>query len=169
MTTLTKTCSKCGCTKPLDAFYKQATGALGVLSRCKECKKQENHDWNTRNREKTRLAGKTWALKNPEKRAQALKAWKIFHKQHVKNYARTNNAQRRAAKMLRVSAWADPIRIKAYYDVCAFFNEVNGYTKYHVDHVIPLQGKTVSGLHVHNNLQIIPASENISKGNRYGN
>jgi 5-methylcytosine-specific restriction endonuclease McrA len=64
--------------------------------------------------------------------------------------------------------WADRDRIKAYYNVCAFFNEVNRYQKYHVDHIIPLQGDIVSGLHTHNNLQVILATENLSKGNKYG-
>jgi hypothetical protein len=41
--------------------------------------------------------------------------------------------------------------------------------KLQVDHEIPLQGENISGLHVPWNLQVIPASKNQSKGNKYDN
>lgn len=38
---------------------------------------------------------------------------------------------------------------------------------YHVDHIIPLAGRNVSGLHVHENLAVIPAIENMQKRNHF--
>lgn len=117
-----------------------------------------------------------------EKRAEAAreyaKTYREVNKDQVvaskKRYAQRNNgkinaavASRKAAKLQRTPIWADKTKISAYYNVCAFFNEVNGYIKYHVDHIVPLQGNLVSGLHVQNNLQVLLAKDNIRKHNLF--
>lgn len=77
---------------------------------------------------------------------------------------RARNAKRRAALLKRTPAWVDLEKIRLIYVKCARLCEETGL-EYQVDHIIPLQGKTVSGLHVHNNLQIITAKENQKKLN----
>jgi hypothetical protein len=78
-------------------------------------------------------------------------------------------ARRRAAKLLRTPPWLTKeqrAEIEAIYVLCAERTKVTGIP-HAVDHVIPLMGRTVSGLHIAANLQIITASENYSKNNRY--
>lgn len=75
-------------------------------------------------------------------------------------------SKRRAAKIQRTPPWADLDAMRAVYDEAARLSRESGIL-HNVDHIVPLQGKTVSGLHVANNLQILTASENSRKRNRY--
>jgi hypothetical protein len=74
--------------------------------------------------------------------------------------------KRRVAKIRRTPPWADHEKIREIYDAALKLQAETGIA-HHVDHVIPLQGKLVSGLHVENNLQVLPWHENITKRNRF--
>jgi len=82
---------------------------------------------------------------------------------HV-NHARV--AKRRASQLQRTPVWAELEKIQGFFTaaeiVSAVLNE-----PWHVDHIIPLQGKNVSGLHVYENLQILPGKENLRKRNKF--
>lgn len=62
--------------------------------------------------------------------------------------------------------WADTELIRRMYVVAERVSAVTGI-QHHVDHVIPLKGKLVSGLHVHNNLRVVAYDVNVSKSNHY--
>ena len=68
------------------------------------------------------------------------------------------NALYRAERANRTVSWTQVEEITEFYK-----NRPDGY---HVDHIIPLKGVTVSGLHVIENLQYLTAEENLQKGNR---
>ncbi|QXV79291.1 hypothetical protein bas20_0026 [Escherichia phage FritzHoffmann] len=72
---------------------------------------------------------------------------------------RCESSLQRCKRLKRVPAWSETEEIKEFYKNCP--------EGYEVDHIIPLQGDLVSGLHVLANLQYLPMLENRSKGNRY--
>lgn len=78
-------------------------------------------------------------------------------------------AKRRAIKLQRTPPWLTEDHywmMKETYAFAAFRTKIFGF-RWHVDHIVPLQGQNVSGLHVPWNLQVIPAVENIAKHNKF--
>jgi hypothetical protein len=73
-------------------------------------------------------------------------------------------AKRKANKLMATPAWADLEAIKGIYELAAIVNRTS--KDIHVDHIVPLQSDLVCGLHCEANLQLMAASDNISKGNR---
>lgn len=99
---------------------------------------------------------------------------KDWQKGQAKGWAKSNRGKRNAIIAARrehikraTPPWLtdeDRAAIRAIYREAAAF----GPGVMHVDHIIPLRGKHVCGLHVPSNLRIIPALTNIKKSNRYG-
>ena len=77
-----------------------------------------------------------------------------------------SGAKRRVLKLQALPSWANTEKIKQVY-IDRINKELVTGKKYHVDHIVPLQGKNVCGLHVEHNLQILPAAENIKKSNKF--
>jgi hypothetical protein len=80
---------------------------------------------------------------------------------------RARRAKARAARALRTPPWADLGAISLFYEE-AVRKTVETGVLHEVDHIVPLLGKTVSGLHVPENLRVIPWLENRRKSNRHG-
>ncbi len=111
--------------------------------------------WYSKNKDKKSEYDKKYAKRNIDKRRLASKKFRNNHP----GRKRADTAYRRAWRIKATPQWSDLKAIRMFYEKCP-----NGY---HVDHIIPLQGKNVSGLHVLNNLQYLIARENLSKSNHY--
>lgn len=117
--------------------------------------------WNKANPEGQAKRSRKWFLENREKANAATEAWRLQNP--AKAAARAS--RRRAAKMQRTPKWADHAAIELVYIEAQRRREAGEMVE--VDHIIPLQGELVSGLHVPENLQIISMQANRSKANNF--
>jgi hypothetical protein len=136
--------------------------------------------YNVENKEKINMWAKQYAKANPEIGYTSSKRYRDRHPEKVaqlqKEYRAKNphvfvgHAIKRAlAKKQRVPSWLtdfDHIHIKCLYQLAAMRSKESGQS-WQVDHVVPLQGKRVSGLHVPSNLRVITAAENRRKKNAF--
>lgn len=100
---------------------------------------------------------KRWHLEHPDRIKEIKNKYSSSDRGHKKHAA--VQAKRRAKKLSATPYWANYEKISKFYENCP--------EGYHVDHIYPLQGKEVCGLHVLENLQYLPAIENIRKNNKF--
>jgi hypothetical protein len=146
--------------------------------RDKENQKRIAKEWYERNKELTKERARQWALDNPERRHEIHRKNrdKDIESHNARNREWNSNnkpvkaaleGKRRAAQIQRTPKWdPDAHLIVAKYQLAAMLTKASGI-EHHVDHIIPLQGKKVSGLHVFSNLRVIPGSDNVKKSNKY--
>lgn len=118
-----------------------------------------------RRSDKGKEQSRSWVAANQEKHAEYTKSWKGRNLGKVREYTRT----RQAAILERTPPWLTHdhrIKIQAVYDEAVRLEREDGVPR-HVDHIVPLQGEEVSGLHVPWNLAILTWSENSSKHNKF--
>lgn len=104
---------------------------------------------------------KSYYIQNKELLSSKNKQWR----QNNSDKCNTYTANYRASKLYATPSWVDKEAISGMYELAALFNRT-GITM-HVDHTIPLNNENVCGLHCEANLQLLSASDNISKGNRW--
>jgi len=190
-----KTCNKCKVTKQATDFYANKRMKDGLNLFCILCHKADNLERKRRNRaneafvaaEKAKKAEyrkrtteqhkqymQDWHCKNAAQQVKYRKEYREVNKEYFVKYRKENRAlinartrRRQMSLMCRTPAWLDATaiaEIDSIYEYCTALR--NSGLRYEVDHVIPLQGKLVSGLHIPENLQVIHEFDNRSKSNK---
>lgn len=150
-----KQCIKCKEFKLIYYFSVHKSTTSGLDTTCKQCMNLNTKKWVENNKERAISGRRKTYEKNREKTINQALSWAKNNKQQKT----ATNRRRELAKKQRIPKWADLNKIKNIYLNCP--------EGHHVDHIIPLQGRIVSGLHVENNLQYLKASDNIKKGNKF--
>lgn len=163
-----KYCWKCKETKDKTLFGSNKAKKDGLSTECRECKRNADLEYASRNREKYKQRASEWYYSNKDyvlkMSKERSKQWRNNNKD--KNCSKSNKY--RASKLNATPKWVDEEHkwlIDEVYHLAQIRSKATGIC-WHVDHIVPLKGKEVCGLHVIDNLQVLPASVNISKGNR---
>jgi len=159
-------CTRCKEDKETSNFYKDKERKTGFYPLCKICCKQDYY----KNYDVIRARQKVYHHKNKEvllpKMKERNKKWRQENKD--KNTAKA--AKYRASKLQAYVKWANKEKIDYFYRLAKTLTELSGgFVKHHVDHIVPLKGKDVCGLHVEHNLQVLIDKHNLTKSNKTEN
>lgn len=168
-----KVCKGCKLEKDVSLFYFNKTRGT-YFAECKLCNIKRSSKWNSSNKEQYKVNCKAHRKRNPEtyrkyKKKEYYKnieryktsSKKYRNSSHGKSLRLALSRQRELAKINATPPWLtkeQAEQMKQFYR-----NRPEGY---HVDHIIPIKGHNVCGLHVPWNLQYLPAVDNIKKGNK---
>ncbi len=172
-----KLCVRCKRLKPIAQFCKRTAAKDGLSSWCRLCYREHRQKTKEKYRERCRLYNE----RNKERRLERLKRWKENNPERSKQYViewrrrnverhRVNKAAgeraRTSAKLKSTPVWADLSEIRRFYELASEMTAKTGVS-HHVDHIVPLRSRLVCGFHSQDNLQVIPANDNVKKGNRW--
>lgn len=147
---LFKNCGTCKESKPLSEYTKNKSSRDGFYSLCKDCKRNRDSLYRGNNKKHIKLSRKK------------------YYESNKASYFSRNSLKRVSLRKAKPS-WLSSEQQKQIFSIYDLARECKNLTgdDYHVDHIIPLNGQSVCGLHVPWNLQVLPAEINLSKKNKF--
>ena len=181
MCLMPKFCGRCQTEKEASAFSRRklASGNYSLQPWCKSCYKENTKVWRKekwasdeewKNAQKKKAS--EYRKNNPEFVKKIEKRQREVSRKHYQDNKAdyiAKDAERRARKVKATPKWlskSDREHIKRIYKVRQKVSDKTG-VEHHVDHIVPLKGDSICGLHVPWNLAIIPAKMNLSKGDKH--
>jgi hypothetical protein len=176
------------CVRARSAKFREDNPEKGAISSAKyqaknpDKRKEIQRNYRLRNADSVKAREMAYLQENPEKRKETSRKYYAENRDRVATanlkWAANNPgnltaraAKRRALKRNATVPWADLSYVGDLYENCReteeIFQNVGVSLKFHVDHIVPLQHARVCGLHVEHNLQILTATDNLSKNNHF--
>lgn len=182
----TKVCARCKKAKDTGLFYANKRMKDGFNTFCIVCHKKDNIQRKAKNRADPESKAveavykKQYRERTVEERAKYMNKWRKANQEHIikygTKYRKANKArynflcQKRKIDLInRTPKWLtadDMWLISEAYDLATKRTQTTN-VEWHVDHIIPLRGSRVSGLHVPLNLQVVTRKENQRKTNKF--
>lgn len=157
-----KTCISCKSEKTSALFYKDARCRDGLFSSCIDCQKIRSKRYNQENKGKVKKYAAEY-----QKTETYKKTLRESKRRNPKLYSLIQ-ADRRLRIKVATPSWINKKQLKEISNLHNLVKSIQWLSdeKLSIDHIVPINGKDVCGLHVPWNLQIIPLSQNVSKGNK---
>lgn len=180
-------CKVCNVEKDFSCYSPSKTSRSGYNYTCKPCRNEQRRkqyhedpavnaskaEYRRENSEKYKEYMREYREQNKDiLLAKRREPEQLAHKKEIdRAYSQANpdkicakSAKRRAWRLKATPKWANQERIQALYTKAKEMQKETGI-EYHLDHMVPLNSRFVSGLHCEHNLQILPGSENCQKSN----
>lgn len=163
-----KECSRCKNFKNRSMFHKRKEAKDGLVSQCKVCRIDNRKKYYSNNKSKELTINKRYYNSNKDIISEHKKAYYLANKDSImirhKDHYNNNKYMYHIAYLKRQKVIKQATLPGHESEIGVIYK--NRPKDCHVDHIIPLQGINVSGLHVPWNLQYLSANENLSKGNK---